>query len=110
MMSERERIMRLMSATPKTLARIDDILAGRDYSTREGTGEDDVRLLTLGDAAKRLSLSRPTVYKLCTEGRLPYVQLSENRGKRIRLQAVLDFAKGSGAASRVSDSGDIAAM
>ena len=95
-MSERERIMRLMSASPKTLARIDDILAGRDDPAIGDDNElrDDARLLTLTEAAERLRLSRPTVHKLCVAGRLPFVQLSENRGKRIRLRAVLDFARG----------------
>lgn len=111
-MSERERLMRLMAASPKMLARIDDILAGRDDPARcNADGDDDARLLTLTEAAARLRLSRPTVYKLCVEGRLPYVQMSDNRGKRIRLRAVLDFAKGNAAAvSRVADSSDVVAM
>lgn len=113
-MSERERIMRLMSASPKTLARIDCILEGRDDPAMLGTcgeGADDARLLTLSEAAQRLRLSRPTVYRLCVEGRLPFVQLSDNRGKRIRLRAVLDFANGTaGAASRVLGPGDVSAL
>lgn len=96
-MSEKERIMRLMTAGPKVLARIDDILAGKDGADDcAGGGGECVRLLTLKDAAARLGLSRPTVYRLCMDGRLPYVQLSDNRGKRISVQAVADFAKCSG--------------
>ena len=54
--------------------------------------DDDCRLVTYTEAAKRLNLSRPTVYRLVKLGRLEVVPL--DGVNRIRLKSVVDFANG----------------
>ena len=90
-MSERERMMKLLAATPQTLAKADAILNGSDGMTAKA--DDDCRLVTYTEAAKRLNLSRPTVYRLVKLGRLEVVPL--DGVNRIRLKSVVDFANGS---------------
>lgn len=90
-MSERERMMKLLAATPQTLAKVDAILNGSDVMTAKA--DDDCRLVTYTEAAKRLNLSRPTVYRLVKLGRLEVVPL--DGVNRIRLKSVVDFANGS---------------
>ena len=89
-MGERERMMKLLAANPQTLAKVDAVLDGRDGKT--GKADADLRLLTYTEAAKRLNLSRPTVYRLVRLGRLQAVPLDGT--SRIRLQSVIDFADG----------------
>ena len=89
-MRDNERLMRLLSANPQTLAAIDAVLNGTtDKPNRE---DADVRLVTYTEAAKRLNLSRPTVYRLVKLGRLEVVPL--DGVNRVRLQSVIDFANG----------------
>lgn len=94
-MSERERMMKLLAANSATLARVDAVLNGTDGKDRkaERKGDADLRLITYTEAAKRLSLSRPTVYRLVSLGRLASVKL--NGVSRIRLSSVAEFAEGS---------------
>ena len=89
-MSERERMMKLLAANPATLARVDAVLNGTD--SKPGKVDDDLRLVTYTEAAKRLNLSRPTVYRLAKAGRLDVVPL--DGVNRIRLKSVIDFANG----------------
>lgn len=89
-MNERERLVKLLGANPATLARIDAVLDGTDG--RAAKADDDCRLITYTEAAKRLSLSRPTVYKLVHTGRLQVVPL--DGVNRILLKSVFDFANG----------------
>jgi len=91
-MSERERMMRLLSAPPATLAKVDVILNGTDGRAMEA--DDDCRLVTYTEAAKRLGLSRPTVYRLAKAGRLETVPL--DGVNRIRLRSIFAFANGAG--------------
>ena len=86
-MSERERMMKLLAATPQTLARVDAVLNGTDGRTAKA--DDDCRLVTYTEAARRLNLSRPTVYRLAKAGRLDVVPL--NGVNRIKLQSVFDY-------------------
>jgi len=86
-MTERERMLKLLAASPATLARVDAVLSGMD-----GKADDDVRLCTYTAAAQRLNLSRPTIYRLVKLGRLETVSLDGTR--RIRLKSVIDFANG----------------
>ena len=86
-MSERERMMKLLAATPQTLARVDAVLNGTDG--RATKADDDCRLVTYTEAARRLNLSRPTVYRLAKAGRLDVVPL--NGVNRIKLQSVFDY-------------------
>ena len=88
-MSERERMMKLLAANPQTLAKVDAVLNGTDGGTK---AEADCRLITFTEAAKRLNVSRPTVYRLAKAGRLEIVPL--DGVNRIRLKSVVDFANG----------------
>ena len=87
-MSERERMMKLLAANPQTLGKVDAILDGTDG--KPDKADDDCRLVTFTNAAKRLNVSRPTVYRLAKAGRLDVVPL--NGVSRIRLKSVIDFA------------------
>ena len=87
-MSERERMLKLLAASPATLAAVDAVLTGTDG--KPGKADDDCRLVTYTEAAKRLNLSRPTVYRLAKAGRLEIVPL--DGVSRIRLKSVIDFA------------------
>ena len=83
-------MVKIATANPATLARIDAVLDGTDG--RAAKTDDDCRLITYTEAAKRLSLSRPTVYKLVHTGRLQVVPL--DGVNRILLKSVFDFANG----------------
>ena len=89
-MTEKERMLKLLAASPATLAKVDAVLNGTDRGTEKVA--DDVRLCTYTEAAKRLNLSRPTIYRLAKAGRLEVVPLDGTR--RIRLKSVIDFANG----------------
>jgi excisionase family DNA binding protein len=89
-MSERERMMKLLAANPQTLAKVDAVLDGTDG--KPDKADADLRLVTFTEAAKRLNLSRPTVYRLAKAGRLEVVPLDGIN--RIRLKSVIDFANG----------------
>ena len=55
----------------------------------------NILVMTYTEAAKRLNLSRPTVYRLAKAGRLEVVPL--DGVNRIRLKSVIDFANNGGA-------------
>ena len=90
MLNATERMQRILTANPPTLARIDSILTGED--TSPVPVEKENRLLTYTDAARRTGLSRPTIYRLALSGRLDVVEL--NGVNRITLQSVNDFIAG----------------
>lgn len=49
--------------------------------------------LTLDEAAAYLKLSKPSIYRLCTEGRLPFYKIAgtgQRRFKRADLDALLE--------------------
>ena len=87
-MTEKERMLKLLAASPATLAKVDAVLNGTDKGTEKA--DDDVRLCTFTEAAARLSLSRPTIYRLVKLGRLETVPLDGTH--RILLRSVIDFA------------------
>lgn len=89
-MSNEQRLMRLMTANPATLAKIDAVLDGTDGKPNKA--DADVRLVTYTRAAEMLNLSRPTIYRLAKLGRLEIVPL--DGVNRIRLKSVIDFANG----------------
>ena len=95
-MSERERMMKLLAANPATLAKVDAVLNGTDG--RAAKADDDCRLVTYTEAAKRLNLSRPTIYRLAKAQRLEVVPL--DGVNRIRLKSIIDFANGTANAGR----------
>ena len=84
-MNANERLLKIATANPAVLARVDAILCG---DTTAQKPEADVRLVTYTEAAKRMGVSRPTVYRLAKAGRLEIVPL--NGVNRIRLQSVVD--------------------
>lgn len=88
-MSNEQRMMRLLTANPATLARVDAVLNGTDSKP---TKDDDVRLCTYTEAAKKLNLSRPTIYRLVQAGRLETVHLNGTR--RIKLKSIAAFIEG----------------
>ena len=89
-MSNEQRMMRLLTANPATLAKIDAVLSGTDGGAAKA--DDDLRLVTFTEAARRLNVSRVTVYRLVKLGRLETVPLDGTN--RIRLKSVVDFANG----------------
>lgn len=89
-MSNEQRMMRLLTANPQTLAKVDAVLNGTDG--KPGKTDDDCRLITYTEAARRLNLSRPTIYRLAKARRLEVVPL--DGVNRIRLASVIDFANG----------------
>lgn len=60
--------------------------------SRDTKPDEDLRLVTSTEAAKRLNVSRPTVYRMVKRGRIETVTLDGVR--RIRLQSLIDFANG----------------
>lgn len=89
-MNANERLLKLATANPSVLAKVDAVLNGTDGRTAKA--DDDCRLITYTEAAKRLNVSRPTVYRLAKVGRLDVVPL--DGVNRIRLQSIVDFANG----------------
>ena len=65
-MSATERMQKLLTASPTMLAKIDKVLDGEDTSPKP---EADTRTVTYTEAARRLGLSRPTIYRLTRAGR-----------------------------------------
>ena len=94
MLSVNERMLKIATANPAVLARVDAILCGDATAQKP---ETDVRLVTYTEAARRLCVSRPTIYRLTRAGRLAIVPL--NGTNRIKLQSVFDFANGKANAS-----------
>lgn len=89
-MTDKDRMLRVLNASPEMLRKIDDILMDRGRKCR--SSDEDIRTLTFTEAAKRLRVSRPTIYRLVKSGRLETVALEGSR--RIRLQSLLDVAFG----------------
>lgn len=86
-----ERFARIAAASQKKLARIDAILTDEDETS--GKPDADVSTCTFTEAARRLRVSRPTVYRLTRSGRLRTIAL--NGGvSRILISSLIDFANG----------------
>lgn len=83
----KEIMMKLAMATPEKLARVNAVLDGTDGVS--GKADAECRLVTYTEAARRLKLSRPTIYRLAKQGRLQVVEL--NGVNRITLKSVFDF-------------------
>lgn len=87
-MDNNERIIAFLRASEDQLKRIDDILEGRN--TPSVKAEAETRLITQEEAARRLGISRTTVWRLIKEGTLLTVN---QRGKRrVRLDSLLRYA------------------
>lgn len=83
------RILNLLAqATPKTRRDVEALLSGKreEHSTHT---DPDVRTITQGEAARRLNVSRTTIFRLVREGSLATVSV---RGKkRVLLSSVFAF-------------------
>lgn len=86
-MTDNERMIKVATATPIEKAKIDAIFNHTDGDGKKP--EADTRTVTYTEAAKRLGLSRPTVYRLTRAGRLRTVKLCGV--SRIVLSSVVDF-------------------
>lgn len=82
------RIMNLLASTSKELKlKIEAILTGKDTHKRHE--DPDARTITQSEAAKRLNVSRTTIFRMVREGILSAVPM---RGKkRILLASVFDY-------------------
>lgn len=88
-MNATERMQHILMADPTKLAQIDAILTGKATQSERHA---ETRLITISEAAKMLSVSRPTLYRFIESGRLDAIDL--NGIRRVRLQSVLDFSMG----------------
>ena len=91
-MSKEEIMMKILTATPETIGRVEEVLDGR---STENTPSDR-RLLTLTDAAHALNLSRMSIHRMCKDGRLPTITTRAGR-RRIASAAPTEFLKGGAA-------------
>lgn len=83
------RILNLLAqATPKTRRDVEALLSGKREEPSTHT-DPDVRTITQGEAARRLNVSRTTIFRLVREGSLATVLV---RGKkRVLLSSVFAF-------------------
>ncbi len=87
-MDNNERIIAFLRASEDQLKKIDAILEGGDRPPVKA--EAETRLITQEEAARRLGISRTTVWRLIKEGTLLTVN---QRGKRrVRLDSLLRYA------------------
>ena len=89
MMSREQLMVKLLTASPEMLARVEAIMEGKQSETTYA----DRRLLTLGQAAQVLSVSRMTVYRMARDGRLPVVETRAGR-HRVPSHALTALLKG----------------
>jgi len=87
-MNTEDRFRKILAANNAQLAAIDDILTG--IFSKTAKTEPDTRLITYTEAAQRLNVSRPTIYRLVALGRLDVVPLGGVN--RIRLKSVVSLA------------------
>lgn len=91
-MDTNERFTKLLQAPPGLLARIDDLLSGRDS---EPSAPIDLRLFTVTDTARELNISRATVQRMLADGRLPAIETRAGR-RRIPSAALTAFVSEGG--------------
>ena len=86
-MNQNERMIKIATASPSVLDRVDRVLEGRAETQ---AAEANVKTITLTNAAERLGVSRPTIYRLVKAGE---IETSLIGGlERVRLQSLLDYA------------------
>ena len=86
-MTTEERLLKLLSAPPEVLKRVDDVLEGKQPAE---TAMTDFRLLDYHMAAKLLGLSRQTIRRMIHDGRLPIVEIRSGRF-RVPSQALTEI-------------------
>lgn len=89
-MSERERMMKLLTATPAQLAQVDAVLDGRAVASTETRRNN--KTVSYSEAAKQLAVSRPTVYKMANDGILVEVLIGSTR--RVTQRSIDAFIEG----------------
>ena len=89
MLKPTERMQRLLAANEKQLAAIDRVLEG---DTTTGERKANTETCTYQEAARRLHVSRPSIYRLAREGRLTIVPLCGVN--RILVQSIEDLCAG----------------
>lgn len=89
-MTTNERMMKICAADPALLARVDAVLNGTN--TRAPKEDPDVRTCTLTEAARRIGVSRPTVYRLIRKGVIRTIPLCGV--SRVVLQSLFDYIAG----------------
>ncbi len=87
-MTTEARFSKLLSATPDQLATIDGVLDGKPI--QEMTS---VKLFTLSGAARKLGVSRATVWRMVTGGSIRTVFIRDN-AKRIAESELVRIARG----------------
>lgn len=92
-MSKEEIITAVAVTTDKgMLSRIADILNHREQHAASRTQDRETRLLTQKEAAKRLSLSTTSLWRLIREGSIETVNVRGRR--RVRLASLMDYSLG----------------
>lgn len=86
-MDTNERLIKLAKASPLVLERVDRALEGREETEPDKIA---LRTVTLTDAATRLGVSRPTIYRLVQRGELTTVLIGGL--ERIPLRALVAYA------------------
>lgn len=89
-MTEAERIKKVIDAPDEVLAKIDAILEGRDE--QGGKKPENVRLLTIMEAARMLGIRYSKIYRMMGDGLLDVVDATGRR--MIRESSVIEFSKG----------------
>nr|DAL90058.1 MAG TPA: helix-turn-helix domain protein [Caudoviricetes sp.] len=87
-MDNNERIIAFLRASEDQLKLIDDILEGR--STPSVKEDAVTKLITQEEAARRLGISRTTVWRLIKEGAL--LTINQRGKRRVRLDSLLRYA------------------
>lgn len=88
-MTKDARMLKILTADAKVLARIDRILTGDDV---QANTMPNVKTCTLADASRMLDYSRPTIYRLIKKGILQTVDL--NGHPRVLIQSIIDYTNG----------------
>ena len=89
-MTEAERIKKVIDAPDEVLAKIDAILEGRDE--QGGKKPENVRLLTIMEAARMLGITYSKIYRIMKDGLLDVV---DSTGRRMVSEvSVIEFSKG----------------
>lgn len=86
-MTTDERFKLLLSATPSQLATIDAALTGKP----EPDQSNSLYLFRMGEAAREIGMSRTTLWRAISEGRLKTVEIREGC-KRIPESELRTFA------------------
>ena len=87
MLTINDRFNKLATAPAATLVKVDAILQGHDF--QPSATDPDVRTCTLSEAARRLSVSRPTIYRLIKAGHIRTI--SVNSTPRVVMRSLFDY-------------------